>query len=318
MATFITGAGLIGAYTAQRLASRGERVVIYDMMPNPAYVQAIAGTENIEIVRGDIRDLPNLIDKSRGCEYFLHTAGLIGPSVQSQPYTGWEINVTGTLNAAEAARLNGVNRFVFCSTHGALNMAVDQTEPVKEDYPYGPNNLYGASKVAGEQLLLSWDRMFSTDYISLRYPQVYGTGHFLGGSLGGESFDELIRNPWEGKPATVKMFMGGTNEYLYAKDVAQAIDKAFHSPNVKSRVFHIGTGVLNNLQDVLDTVKSHFPNAQFDFVPGVESARGYRTQPYDLTLARTELGYEPEWFLDNGIADYFQELERTVPTLARR
>src|SRR5690606_33408210 len=111
----------------------------------------------------------------------------------------------------------------------------------------------------------SYDRLYSTDYISLRYPQVYGAGHYRGGSIGGEYFDELVRNPWAGKPALVRKFVGGTNEYLYAKDVAQAVVKSFMTSKLEHRIFNIGTGVVSHVNDVIAIVKRHFPNAQYEF-----------------------------------------------------
>lgn len=317
MATFITGAGLVGVYVAQRMVAEGEECTIFDVAPNPAYVEAIAGTKGIKLVRGDVRDLPALVQHSRGCQYFFHTAGLIGGSVASPPFTGWDINVNGTVNAAEAARLNDCRRLVFCSSHATLDLSGNVTEPVTEDYPWGVVGLYGASKIAGEALLQAYDKLYSTDYVSLRYPQAYGAGHYRGGSIGGEYFDELISNPWLGKPALVRTFVGGRNEYLYAKDVAQAVYKAFTSDKLQHRVFNVGTGVLSSHQDIIDAVRKRFPNAQYEFEEGAATARGYRTTPFDLSRTRAELGYEPEWDLERGIDDYFKELDRTAAALGR-
>ena len=118
MAILITGAGLIGTHTAQRLLDRGAQPVLYDLAPARAYMQTVLDLDRAPVVRGDIRDLPHLVQVAREHEadVIVHTAGLIGNRVDEEPYSGLQINLQGTVSVFETSRVLGIRRVIFAST----------------------------------------------------------------------------------------------------------------------------------------------------------------------------------------------------------
>ncbi len=114
MATLITGLGLVGTAFAQFALKRGERVVFYDFQPRRDFLAKKLGSTDVAVVQKDVRDLPALIQtiQDHKVDTVIHTAGLIGGRVAEALYTGFQINVMGTINVAEAVRLTGVKRLV--------------------------------------------------------------------------------------------------------------------------------------------------------------------------------------------------------------
>jgi nucleoside-diphosphate-sugar epimerase len=153
--TLVTGAGLVGTSFGQCALRRGEKLVFFDAQPRREFLQTKLGKGNFEVVQKDVRDLPAIIQaiQDHKAATLVHTAGLIGPRVAESLYTGFHINVVGTMNVAEAVRLTGVKRLVHVSTFGVYDWRRPAPKPVTEDFFRGSGVPYGNSKVAKELLL---------------------------------------------------------------------------------------------------------------------------------------------------------------------
>src|SRR5688572_24411688 len=196
MRVFITAAGMIGCHTARELLDRGDEVTFFDLAPRPDYIARVVKAE-VPVVRGDVRELPGVIEAVQAFkpDVIVHTAGLIAGVAQQLPYRGFEINVMGTVNVAEAARLTGVRRLVHASTLGVVDRAAPQTAPITEDFQLGGNDsVYGTSKVACEQVLRAYARHYGLELALLRFAGVYGYGHFAGGSGVGIATFDLVKS----------------------------------------------------------------------------------------------------------------------------
>lgn len=103
----------------------------------------------------------------------------------------------------EATRLSGVKRLVFASTFGVYNWSLPATPPINEDSPLGGDSLYGGSKVACEQILRAYGSKYGFEAILLRFPLVYGRGHYMGGSSGGQAMHEIVALAAANKPVRI-------------------------------------------------------------------------------------------------------------------
>src|SRR5689334_622543 len=132
MRIVITGAGLIGTHTARELIERGDEVTFFDFAPKPDYIRRVTGRD-VALIRGDIRDLAGLIDSFQQTrpECVVHLAASVGEANINNVYAGFQVNLVGTINVAEAARLTGVRRLVHASTQ-ALYIGADPTELLSE------------------------------------------------------------------------------------------------------------------------------------------------------------------------------------------
>lgn len=310
MTTLITGAGLIGASFAQHAVRRGEQVVFVDPLPRRDFLKAKLGNAPFEIVEDDVRNIGALVDlmQSRKVERVLHTASRIGHKAASPLHEGYSLNVGGTQAVAEAVRLAKVPRLVHISTFGAYDWRRPMPKPIDEDFPRGSGVPYGNFKVAQELILEAWARTYGFELIVLRPANTFGVGHFWGGSGGGEKVQDLVIAGIEGRTARIPQEQTMAFEYVYAKDVGGAIERAMTCPMPKHTTFNVGTGVTTTFEQLVGAIKAKLPGLKVEIEPGTPPVS--RLQHLDLTRSREHLGWTPAFTLDTGLDDYITELRQ--------
>jgi nucleoside-diphosphate-sugar epimerase len=309
MTTLITGLGLVGTSYAQHALKRGENVVFYDMAPRKDFLARKLGSAEVPVVQGDVRDLPSLIETMQKykVDKVLHTAGLIGGKVAQPVYAGMQINVMGTINVAEAVRLTGVKRLMQISTMGIYDRRFEGDTPLDEAFHRGPGEAYGNSKVAKELMVEAYQRLFGFELIIVRLANVYGVGHFAGGSGGGEMVQNLLQTGIKGGVVKINQETARDFEYIYYKDLGRALDKAATVPLSAPTTLNIGTGVVIKFDDLIGTAEKLLPKLQVELIPG-KPPRSSK-QPMDVTRAKKLLGFQTEYDLETGFKDYIEELK---------
>ena len=309
MTVLVTGAGLIGCHFARRAADGGSKVVLYDLSPNRDYIQKIVGKDKVEIVAADMRDLPALINalKEFKIDTLVHTAGLIGKRVAENSYTGSTNNIVGTINVLEAARLHGIRRVVYVSTFGAYDRSKIKEGPIREDHPIGGHNLYTTTKVCSEHLVHAYAHLYNLDTVIIRPAGVFGRGHYVGGSTVGMIMRDLALNVMKGDPITLDGKIYFANEYVYAKDVALALDLACKVKEPKQRIYNAGSGVVAGAADLARIARELAPKLEIKVV-GDGSEDASKQFPLDLSRSQAELGYSPQFPLKKALQDYMEEL----------
>jgi UDP-glucose 4-epimerase len=307
--TLITGLGLVGTSYAQHALKRGESVVFYDMAPRKDFLAHKLGGANVTVVQRDIRDLPSLLEtiQKYKCDTVLHTAGLIGSKVGNPIYAGMQINVMGTINVAEAVRLTGVKRLVQISTFGVYDRRQGEPTPIDEGFRRGPGEAYGNSKVAKELMVEAYQRMYGFELIILRLANVYGVGHFAGGSGGGEMVQNMLQTGIKGGVVKIAQEVARDFEYVYYKDLGRALDKAATAPLKEPVTLNIGTGVVIKFDDLVATAEKLLPNLQVEIMPGVKPRSA--KQPMVIEKAKQVLGWSPDYDIVAGFKDYIEELK---------
>jgi UDP-glucose 4-epimerase len=309
MPTLITGLGLVGTSYAQLALKRGEGIVFYDMAPRKDFLAHKLGTANVTVVQGDVRDLPSLVEtmQKHKVDKVIHTAGLIGGKVAQPLYSGLQINVMGTINVAEAVRLTGVKRLVQISTMGTYDRRLEGDSPIEENFHRGPGEAYGNSKVAKELMVEAYQRIYGFELIIVRLANVYGVGHFAGGSAGGEMVQTLLQTGINGGVAKINQEQTRDFEYIYYKDLGRALEKAatvaLHAPTT----LNIGTGVIVTFDDLVGTAEKLLPKLQVEIIPGTKPRSS--KQPMVIAKAKQLLGWAPEYDLKAGFTDYIKELK---------
>lgn len=309
MTVLVTGAGLIGCHFARRASDAGDKVILYDLSPNREYIQKIAGKDRIEIVAADMRDLPALINalKEFKVEVLIHTAGLIGKRVAENSYTGATNNILGTINVLEAARLYGIRRVVYISTFGVYDRSKIKEGPIREVHPIGGHNLYTTTKVCAEHLVHAYADLYHLDTIIIRPAGVFGRGHYVGGSTVGMVMRDLALNIIKGQPCTLDAKNYFANEYVYAKDVALALELACKVQNPRQRIYNAGSGVVTAASDLAQVARELAPKIEVK-VAANKSEESGKQFPLDLSRSQAELGYSPQFPLKKALQDYMEEL----------
>jgi len=303
MRVLITGAGLIGTHTARELIERGDEVTFFDMAPRPDYIRHVTG-KDLPVIRGDIRDVAALVDAfQRACpECVIHLAASVGEANINNVYGGFQVNLVATINVAEAARLAGVPKLVHASTQ-ALYVGEDPQELLYEDSPLDSRGrVYTASKLACEHVLRTYAAKHKFELALLRFAGVYGYYSVAGGP--GVAVQAAVWDAMAGKAVELNVYE--SVDFIYAKDLANGIALVVHTSPLPHPVYNLGSGTLTTVADVEETLSKMFP--------GVRITRGKLTPPrprMDITRARTELGFKPEYKLEAGLRDYVAELKKS-------
>ena len=318
MTTLITGLGLVGASFAQAACRRAGRLVFYDIKPSREYLDRMVPGADIELVPGDILDLPALLHAmaSRSVDTVVHTAGLVGEKVAEAPYTGVQINVMGTVNVLEAVRLAGVRRLVLISSLSVYDQRRDCPATLPEEFPRGEGRLYDNTKVAKELMAEAYQRLYGFEVIALRLAKLYGVGHFQGGSAGGRLIQTLVECGLRGDVARVPRPLTTDFEYVYAKDVGRAVDLAATIPLPRETCFNIGSGEVLTFEGLVRGIQRVLPRLEVEILPGPPPATPVK-RPLDLSRARELLGWEPEYGMEDAFRDYVKDLEAAAEVRAR-
>jgi UDP-glucose 4-epimerase len=302
MRVLITGAGLIGTHTARELVERGDEVTFFNFAPRPDYIRRVTGKE-LPVIRGDIRDLAALVDAFQQVhpESVIHLAASVGEANINNVYTGFQVNLVATINVAEAARLAGVPRLIHASTQ-AVYLGEDPKELLYEDSALDSRGrVYNAAKLACEHVLKTYAAKHKIELALLRFAGVYGYYSVAGGP--GVAVQQAIWDAMAGKIVEVNVYE--SVDFIYVKDLANGIALAVHTAPLPNQVYNLGSGALTKVEDVEEALAKIFP--------GVQMKRGKLTPArprMDITRARTELGFNPEYKLEVGLRDYLAELKK--------
>lgn len=175
----VTGAdGFIGSHLTEALVKAGHDVrafVFYNSFNSWGWLDhcspEVAG--QFEVFAGDIRDPNGVRDAMRGCEAVFHLAALIAiPYSYHSPDTYVDTNIKGTLNVVQAARDIQVSRVIHTSTSEVYGTA--QFVPITEDHPLQGQSPYAATKIAADQIALSFQKSFGTPVVVIRPFNTYG------------------------------------------------------------------------------------------------------------------------------------------------
>jgi UDP-glucose 4-epimerase len=316
MRILITGGkGVIGSCVTRYMLERGDDIIVYDTMRDTSLISDIM--DNINVVDGDVLDLPLLLNtiKLNKVKKILHLAALIIPAAQINPYRGFQVNAMGTVNVLEAARITDCERLVFTSSKGVYDEitgdhAHPTYEPINEEYPKNPVNVYGSTKLASENMCMNYIGNYGMDVVMLRFSSLYGPGRLL--RHGGLAMHSLIlENAMLGQPTRIPSGGDQREDMTYVRDVARSIALAAYAENLEHRVFNVGTGRGVTLNDTADIVRKLYPNTEIDIGPGLDCfGAGYNLYSVmDISRARAELEYEPEFDLEAGIRDHVATLE---------
>jgi nucleoside-diphosphate-sugar epimerase len=226
MTTLITGGtGLIGTTLAEQLLTGGERVVLFDVALPEARVAALRRHgERLKLVRGDVQALGEMISVIRAeqVEAIVHLAFVLGGVGNAEPERASRVNVLGTVNALEAARLTGVPRVILASSiavYGSDDQYSAAELPLGEDaarHVCRTLLIYGGGKLYTEHLAHVYARTYGLVTGGLRPSVVYGPGRDSGGSA---FLNEVIEKPALGEPVAVGFGDAGIS-FVHVEDVA--------------------------------------------------------------------------------------------------
>lgn len=251
---------------------------------------------SVTLVRADIRDFDSVVACAGGCDAIVHLAANtgVGPSVEN-PRLDMEVNVIGTLNVLEAARLKGVPKVVFASS-GAPAGEVEP--PIHEEIAPHPVSPYGASKLAGEGYCSAYNKSFGIGTVALRFGNVYGPGSGKKMSV----VAKFIRQALDGEACEIFGDGSQTRDFIYIDDLVDAIILAIQKP-VGGETYQIATGVEHTVSEVAGILSEILRQKGIELEVINSTARvGDVSRNYaDVSKALSHLGWRAETDLQDGL-----------------
>ena len=296
------GAGFIGSHLVEKLLRDGHDVVILDDFndfydPEIKRENIASVSRDVAIHQIDLRDNAAVrsLFRSEKFDAIAHLAARAGvrPSIQ-QPQLYYDTNVIATLHLLEAARVTGVQRFVFASSSSVYG--IGRTVPFSEDLHLTQTiSPYAASKVAAEFLCSTYSHLYQLRVLALRYFTVYGPRQRP--DLAIHSFTRRIHS---GKP--IDQFGDGTTrrDYTYIDDIIQGTMAALKYDGALFDVFNLGESETIQLSDLIAAIESALgQKATINHLP--EQPGDVPLTCADISKARRLLGYDPKTAFAEGL-----------------
>lgn len=308
MRTLVTGgAGFIGSHLAEKLLAAGHEVAIlddfndfYDPQIKRANIAGVA--EHVRVHQLDLRDA-NAVRELFHREKFdviAHLAARAGvrPSI-SRPQLYYDTNVGGTLHLLEAARLTGIERFIFASSSSVYGVC--QTMPFSEELHLTQTiSPYAATKIAGEFLCSTYSHLYRMRVVALRFFTVYGARQRP--DLAIHQFTDRIH-----KGEAINQFGDGSTrrDYTYVDDIIQGVMAALKYEGPLFDIFNLGESETIELRALIVAIESALGRkARINQLP--EQPGDVPVTCADISKARRLLGYNPATSLQDGLPRFVE------------
>lgn len=304
------GAGFIGSNIATALVERGDTVRIIDNFFSGRKENIEHLRDDLELIEGDIRDREAVAAAMAGVDLVFHQAAI--PSVArsvADPVATHEVNATGTLNIAVAARDADVSAVVYASSSSLYGDA--ERMPVVEDDLPRPISPYAVSKYAGERYLVAFTAVYGLPTISLRYFNVFGPRQDPASDYAAV-VPLFATRSLRGEKVTIYGDGQQYRDFSYIGDVVAAnLMAADSGPGAHGRAFNIAGGGPHTVMQLLETVRSFVAMSPVDpdFAP--PRLGEVRMSHADISAAAEAFGWAPTWTFEDG-------LEATVAWFAAR
>lgn len=304
------GAGFIGSNLCEAITDMGYQVRCLDNLSTGKQenVDILADRPNYTFIKGDIRDLDTCMAACRGVDYVLNEAawGSVPRSIE-MPLLYEEINIRGTLNMMEAARQNGVKKFVFASSSSVYG-----DHPVLPKVEGQEGNLlspYALTKRVDEEYAKLYKKLYGLDTYGLRYFNVFGRRQDPDGAYAAV-IPKFIKMLLHDEVPTINGDGKQSRDFTYIDNVIEANLKAcLASSEVAGNIFNVAYGGREYLIDIYyDLCKALGKNVEPHFGP--DRAGDIKHSNADISKAKKLLGYAPDYDFEKGIAlaiDWYKE-----------
>jgi len=306
------GAGFIGSHLVEKLLTAGYDVAIlddfndfYDPQIKHANIAAVAKDVAVHYV--DLRDnaaVRNLFHREK-FQTIAHLAARAGvrPSIQ-YPQLYYDTNVSGTLHLLDAARVTGLERFIFASSSSVYG--ISKTVPFSEDQHLSQTiSPYAATKIAGEFLCSTFSHLYQMRVIALRYFTVYGPRQRPDLAI-----HQFTRRIYAGQP--IDQFGNGRTrrDYTYIDDVIEGTMAALKYDGPLFDIFNLGESETTQLKDLIAAIENALgKKAKINRLP--EQPGDMPLTCADISKARKLLGYNPTTRLRDGLPRFIDWFLRT-------
>lgn len=295
------GAGFIGSNLCEAILKMGYKVRCLDDLSTgkQANVDIFLDNPNYTFIKGDIKDLDTCMAACEGVDYVLNQAawGSVPRSIE-MPLFYEKNNIMGTLNMMEAARQQGVKKFVYASSSSVYGD--HPVLPKKEGQEGNLLSPYALTKRVDEEFAKLYTRLYGLDTYGLRYFNVFGRRQDPDGAYAAV-IPKFIKMLMNGETPTINGDGMQSRDFTYIENVIEANLKACLAPHeVAGNAFNIAYGGREYLIDIYHSLTRALGK---DIEPnfGPDRAGDIKHSNADISKAREMLGYDPDYDFDSGL-----------------
>lgn len=301
----VTGAdGFIGSHLVERLVTEGAQVrafCIYNSRGSAGWLDEAPANvrEALDLRFGDIRDARFVEAATEGIDVVFHLAALIAiPYSYLAAESFIDTNVRGTLNILEAARRAGVRRVVHTSTSEVYG--TPEILPIRETHPIQAQSPYAASKVAADQLALSYQRSFGVPVVVLRPFNTYGPRQSDRAVL-----PTLLRQLLAGRSEIRLGRLDTRRDLTFVSDTVEGFLRAAECDGIEGQTIQLGTGRAETIGELVDIARRLTGNPArvvedpARLRPDASEVLALQSNP---SVARDVLGWQAQTDLESGLA----------------
>jgi dTDP-glucose 4,6-dehydratase len=308
----VTGAdGFIGSHLTEALVRLGCKVrafSFYNAMGLTGWLEDLPADikASVEIITGDVRDPARIDEAVQGCAVVFHLAALIGiPYSYHAPESYVDTNIKGTVNVLQAARRHGCSRVIHTSTSEVYGTA--RSVPISEDHPLQPQSPYSASKIAADNLALSYFYSFALPVCILRPFNTYGPRQSNRAVI-----PTIITQIHSGLRTLKLGTLESTRDFSYVSDTVAGFIRAASSDRALGEVINLGSGFEIGIGDTAQMI-ARLMNADIDIQTEAARLRPEHSEVFrllsDNNKARNLLEWQPEYL---GLEGFSRGLEKTI------
>ena len=307
----VTGAaGFIGSNLCEAILNKGCKVKALDVLSTGKQenIDLFTDNPNYTFIKGDIKDLETCVKACEGVDFVLHQAawGSVPRSLE-MPLFYNKNNIEGTLNMLEAARQNGVKKFVYASSSSVYG---DEPNLPKTEGREG--NLlspYALTKRCDEEWAKLYTKFYGLDTYGMRYFTVFGRRQDPDGAYAAV-IPKFLKQLMNGETPTINGDGKQSRDFTYIDNVIEANLKACLAPHeAAGEAFNIAYGGREFLIDIYyGLTKALGVNIEPNFGP--DRKGDIKHSNADISKARKLLGYDPDYSFEDGIAlaiDWYKE-----------
>lgn len=250
------GAGFIGSQLGHQLDKKGYEVVLVDDM-SFGYEDnlVIDGQRFGTFVKADVRT-PEIMQIAKGADTIFHFAGISAlPVCQESPYYAIDVNVAGTANVLEAARLNNVRRVIFASTSAIYEN--NTSFPVKETDAVSPHLIYSCSKWQAETLCQAYVKTYGLEVVIIRFFNVYGP-HQDFRRVSPPLTSYILKCFLQGHQPVLHSTGTQKRDYVYVDDLNRLNELCMTHPHAPGNIFNAASGTNYSVIEIYEALAKGF------------------------------------------------------------
>ena len=300
------GAGFIGSHLCDKYTREGHSVVCLDnfLSGNLTNVRELLDYRNFKLIKGDIRDFVTLEKLARDVEVIFHLAAQIHVDRSYiEPRLTYDVNVMGTQNVLEVARLYDVKKVIHASTSEVYGSS--QYYPMDEKHPLNAPHPYGASKIAADRMCHAYNKTYGMNISILRLFNIFGPRQRDVGYGGVISI--FTRRVLSGSPPIIYGDGKQTRDYIYIQDAVKAYDLVLNHKDPLDEPINFGSGTEVSIIDLAYKIVD-FCGRRGTLQPVQVAPRAGEVKRLiaDASKAKELLGWEPKYNLDKGLQEFVQ------------